>query len=231
MPYERILKADFQGQMGMAGANAAYRQFRKVIKEVAVQCLDIERPRTSQSPESWAAFKSELMNRFPLFCDPNEGAKRLESAVFFASEDLKHIRERLVKMPAYSNQENTKKAPQTDSEITSIASPTSTVSSDMLAPTSVASSPANTESLPAMNTRHTVDVLAFLEGCNPPLTYLFPSFINAGINERDWLWAMQNWPKSALYDFLNANFNIKEDGSADEKKIAVQALLIHFNEY
>lgn len=88
----------------------------------------------------------------------------------------------------------------------------------------------NAESL-GINARHAVDVLAFLEGCNPPLPFLLPHFIEAGIDERGWLWAMQEWPKSALKDFLASNFTMQADGSPDEKKVAVQALLNHFDDY
>ncbi|KAJ6500487.1 hypothetical protein C8R45DRAFT_70961 [Mycena sanguinolenta] len=227
-----INKALFQKQMGMVSDGAAYRKFRITLKEIAVQCLDIERTKGLQKPESWEAFKSELMRRFPLFGDPNEGAERLESAVFFACQDLKHIREQASKL-SRSNQKNDKKAPKTNSEFESTPPPNSTSPQELRAPLDAASRPvkSESESSPTINTRHAVDVQAFLEGCNPSLAYLLPSFIQAGIDERDWLWAMQEWPKSALYDFLNKNFNIKEDGSADEKKIAVQALLIHFAEY
>lgn len=74
----------FQSQMGMAGNPSAYREFRasicvanvkavltqlpfqKTLKEIIDECLDAARTAGSQTPESWAAFKSEVAR--PLLC-------------------------------------------------------------------------------------------------------------------------------------------------------------------
>lgn len=74
-------------------------------------------------------------------------------------------------------------------------------------------------------------MLDFLEGCQPPLAFLLPAFLEAGIEERNWLRAMQGWPRSALREFLLLYFNKRQDGSFDEQEVVLQALLIRFNNY
>ncbi|KAF8184900.1 hypothetical protein K438DRAFT_1060398 [Mycena galopus ATCC 62051] len=224
----KVNKTLFQTQMGMVGDELAYERLRKVVKDVAVQYLDVELPVGSQKPESWLAFKSELERRFPLFRDDKRGAERLESAKFFAKKDIRRMRPRAAKEGPRlaTTQESAKGA-----NLKSNASNASPNSPDLPTPSGVAIQEAEPEFLQRFNTRHAPDILAFLEGCNPPLAYLFPFFLEAGIDERGWLWTMQDWPKSYLYAFLARNFDIKEDGSVDEKKIALQALLIRFNDY
>ncbi|KAJ7684672.1 hypothetical protein DFH06DRAFT_14744 [Mycena polygramma] len=197
---------------------------RKVIKAVALEYLSLERPETSQTPESLIAFQAVLKRLFQRFRNKDEGSKRLESAVFFAQTDIR--RERKAIRDHGKAAEGSVKKKKSSPPITPNDCP---ASENLETPSSVAG-PVDKESL--INTPHATDILAFLEGCDPPLPFLLPRFIEAGIDERDWLWAMKEWPKSALHDFLARNFNIREDGSVDDShKVALQALLIHFNRY
>ncbi|KAJ7724077.1 hypothetical protein DFH07DRAFT_1067104 [Mycena maculata] len=200
-------RALFQAQMRLVGHNEEYKRLRNLIRVLTFTYLEPKLPMADQRPESWDNFQTELKCLFTLFRVGDKAPARILSAVCFAKEYMNACRRGKCR-PRVVNVK----------QMVASAQPPAPSGTQVKFPD-------------VANTPHTSDVLAFLQGCEPSLEYLLPDFLEVGIEERGWIWAMQGWPRSALRNFLARYFNKREDGQFDEQQVTLQALLVRFDDY
>ncbi|KAJ7771715.1 hypothetical protein B0H16DRAFT_1514467 [Mycena metata] len=230
MPAEQINKALFQSQMGLTGHDAVYTRFRKVIKAVAFKYLGVNVGKITLTKDSWAAFTTELQRLFTAFRDQRRGPARMKSPIFFANSYIESYR----RAPIRKRQRALKRAEVTQEieKANQISKATFSVKSAL--PTSPPSIMVGSSMAPPRENED--GVLDFLEGCNPPLAFLLPHFLEAGVEDPEWILAMQKWPRLALRNFCARWFNFKPDRDGgyktyDDREITLQALLIGFQYY
>ncbi|KAJ7137568.1 hypothetical protein C8R43DRAFT_1019692 [Mycena crocata] len=225
---EKVL---FQRKMKLMGRDSLYNRFRELIRFMVFAFFDVEHPVSKQKPGAWSIFQVELKRLFPRFEDKEGGIERMKSAVCFAKECIKDYRRKAMSLRVprirIESCEDLEKAIKAV-EMRAKGSAVKTESSPQ--PTVIPPEEVNVQ----RNDFH-VDtpgksyVLNFLEGCHPSLTFLLRDFIAAGIDQREWITAMHAWPRPSLQDFLQRNFNRKEDGRPDEEGLVIRTLLTRFD--